>query len=80
MLNPYENIPLHDIQAWCWHDKIFVIQKPTEKGYKKNGYPVKLIVDVDGRKKHGKIEYNQNSKELQDKIEEIYRAYYGAYT
>lgn len=80
MLNAYENIPYHEIQAWCWFNKIYVVQKPTQRGYKKDGHRVKLIVDVDGRKKYGKKEYKQNTKELYDKIEELYRAYYGAYT
>jgi len=78
--DPYANIPYHEIQDWCWHNKIFVIQKPTQKGYKKGGYPVKLIVDLNGKKKYGKLEYKQNSNELYKKIEELYRAYYGAYT
>lgn len=77
--DPYANIPYHEIQDWCWHQNIKVIQKPTVKGYKKGGYPVKLIVDVDGKKKYGKQEYEQNTKELYDKIEELYRAYFGAY-
>lgn len=80
MHNPYKNIPYHEVQDWCWFNKIFVIQKPTQKGYKKGGHPVKLIVDVNGRKKYGKIEYEQGGKELYKKIEELYRAYYGAYT
>jgi len=79
MLDAYKNIPLHEIQAWCWHNKIFVIQKLTKRGYSRNAPPVKLIVDLDGRKKYGKLEYKQNSKELEDKIEELYRAYYGSY-
>lgn len=80
MLDAYENIPYYEIQAWCWFNKIYVVQKPAKRGYKKDGHPVKLIVDADGRKKYGKQEYKQNTKELYDKIEELYRAYYGAYT
>ena len=79
MLDAYENIPYYQIQDWCWFNKIFVIQKPTTRGHKKGGHPVRLIIDLDGKKKYGKLEYKQNSKELYDKIEEIYRAYYGSY-
>ena len=38
----------------CWNKKYFVIVKPTERGYKKGGYPVRLIIDFDGTKKYGK--------------------------
>ena len=57
----------------CWNKKYFVIVKPIEKGYKKGGYPVTLIMDFDGTKKYGKEIYDQNSEELEKKIIYLYK-------
>tara|TARA_R100001463_G_scaffold11352_5_gene31835 strand:+ start:679 stop:945 length:267 start_codon:yes stop_codon:yes gene_type:complete len=57
----------------CWNKKYFVIVKPTERGYKRGGSPVRLIIDFDGTKKYGKEIYDQNSEELENKITDIYK-------
>ncbi|MAN64770.1 MAG: hypothetical protein CMI60_22785 [Parvibaculum sp.] len=57
----------------CWYEKIFVVQKPVQRGYKKNGYDVTLYVDYKGQNKiQGKNTYKQNSKELEEAIEKGY--------
>tara|TARA_E500000318_G_scaffold13630_1_gene13017 strand:- start:3139 stop:3366 length:228 start_codon:yes stop_codon:yes gene_type:complete len=61
----------------CWYNGIKVVQKPTQKGFKKNGYPVKLNLEINKTiVKFGEKEFTQNSKELESKIEEIYRHYH----
>jgi|TARA_R100000654_G_C2609003_1_gene116370 hypothetical protein len=57
----------------CWYEKIFVVQKPVQRGYRKKGYDVTLYVDYKGQNKiHGKETYKQNSKELEDAIKKAY--------
>ena len=59
----------------CWKNEIFVIQKPTNIGMIRGGHKVKLNLEINGHVvKFGTMEFRQNSKELQDKIEEIYRS------
>ena len=61
----------------CWKNDIFVHQKPTNIGYVRGGHKVKLNLEINGRIiKFGTMEFRQNTKELYDKIEEIYRSRY----
>ena len=61
----------------CWKNEIFVIQKPTNIGMIRGGHKVKLNLEINGRiVKFGTMEFRQNTKELNDKIEEIYRSRY----
>lgn len=71
---------LGEIEYWkvldtCWKNDIFVIQKPTNIGMVQGGHKVKLNLEINHRiVKFGTMEFRQNSKELQNKIEEIYRS------
>ena len=57
----------------CWYEKIYVVQKPVQRGYKKKGYDVTLYVDYKGQNKiEGKKTYKQNSQELEDAIKKGY--------
>lgn len=67
---------LYKLLQACWDKGIFVIQKPTKRGGYKKAPPVRLIVDIRGNKRYGKQEYEQNTKELYDKIAELYEFYY----
>ena len=61
----------------CWKNEIFVIQKPTNIGMIRGGHKVKLNLEINGRiVKFGTMEFRQNTKELNNKIEEIYRSRY----
>lgn len=61
----------------CWDYGYFVVQKPISKGFKKGGYDVTLYIDYKGKaKKKGKEIYEQNSIELENKIEEAYEYCY----
>ena len=44
--------------------------------WKKGGQPVRLTIDFQRTYKKGKEIFEQNSKELEDKIDEIYRYLY----
>tara|TARA_R110002153_G_scaffold65778_1_gene175954 strand:- start:71 stop:286 length:216 start_codon:yes stop_codon:yes gene_type:complete len=60
----------------CWYEEIYVVQEPTVKGTFK-GPDVKLHIDYKGKNTiKGKETYIQNSKELEDKIEEAYEYAY----
>lgn len=65
-----------EVKKICWENEVYVIQKPIETGYKKGGYPVKLVIDYKNQFSRGKETYEQNSKELEDKINEVYRYLY----
>jgi len=41
-------------------------------GWSKKPYPVQLIMDMQGQLKLGKDSYEQNSKALEEKINEMY--------
>tara|TARA_R110000822_G_scaffold99831_3_gene225009 strand:+ start:4385 stop:4603 length:219 start_codon:yes stop_codon:yes gene_type:complete len=61
----------------CWYEKIYVVQKPIKAGHKKGGYDVMLNIDYKGKNTiEGNQTYQQNSKELEDKIEEAYQYAY----
>ena len=61
----------------CWKNDIFVHQKPTNIGMVRGGHKVKLNLEINGHiVKFGTMEFRQNTKELNDKIEEIYRSRY----
>jgi hypothetical protein len=71
---------LGEVEYWkvldaCWKNGIFVIQKPTNIGMINNGHKVKLNLEINGHiVKFGTMEFRQNTNELYDKIEEIYRS------
>lgn len=70
-------IKYHAILNECWYHGLKVVQRPTRRGFKKNGFPVILDLEVNGKIiKHGVMEFEQNSKELEAKIEEVYRHYH----
>lgn len=56
----------------CWKNGFFVEQHPMGRGYSKKPYPVQLVMDLQGQKKMGVDSYEQNSKELIEKINEMY--------
>lgn len=64
------------LQKACWDKGIFVYPKCTVRGYTKKPAPIKLVVEVRGKKKYGKLEYEQNSKEHLQKVRELYEHYY----
>jgi len=62
----------HEVKKMCWDNDIYVVQKPLHKG----GYvgkDVRLYIDHNGQKQWGSKTYKQNSAELENKIEELYR-------
>tara|TARA_R110000796_G_scaffold40572_6_gene100421 strand:+ start:3254 stop:3493 length:240 start_codon:yes stop_codon:yes gene_type:complete len=65
-----------EVKMRCWSNEVYVIAKPIQSGYKKGGYPVMLTIDFQKSFKKGVEVYEQNSKELEDKINEIYRYLY----
>ena len=65
-----------EVKKICWENEVYVVQKPIETGYKKGGYPVKLVIDYKNQFSRGKETYEQNSKELENKINEVYRYLY----
>lgn len=57
-------------RQWCWDNGFFVILKPiTQGGYKSK---VRIHLDIQKNIQQGKEEYTQNSKQLEDKISELY--------
>tara|TARA_R110000782_G_scaffold1042_1_gene3746 strand:- start:136 stop:378 length:243 start_codon:yes stop_codon:yes gene_type:complete len=65
-----------EVKVRCWSNEVYVIQTPIESGFKKGGYPVTLTIDYQKSFKKGEDIYKQNSKELEDKIDEVYRYLY----
>lgn len=64
----------HKVLQKCWDNEVFVVQKPTNIGMVSGGHKVKLNLEINGQiAKFGTKEYKQNSNELIEKIEEIYR-------
>jgi len=60
----------------CWYEQIYVVQKPTKRGGQK-GSDVTLYIDYKGKGNvEGSETYQQNSKELEEKINEVYRYLY----
>ena len=71
---------LIDMKRECWDEEIYVVQKPVKTGYKKGGYNVKLYIDYKGKSRiNGKEEYIQNSIDLENKIEEVYKYAYNRF-
>lgn len=66
----------HEVRKICNDNEVYVIQTPIQSGYKKGGYPVKLTIDYKSQLSRGKEIYEQNSDELKDKIDEVYRYIY----
>jgi len=65
----------------CWDNKIFIREKPIERGYIKGGHKVKLNLEMNKKiVKFGSKEYPQNSKLLEDAIyrfyNEVHRIYF----
>ena len=61
----------------CWYEEIYIVQKPISRGTKKGGYDVKINIDYKGKNTiEGNKSYQQNSRELEDIIEEAYRYAY----
>lgn len=56
----------------CWDKGFFVEQHPMGRGWSKKPYPVQLVMDLQGYKKMGTDSYEQNSTELEEKINEMY--------
>jgi hypothetical protein len=65
-----------EVKKICWENDVYVIQTPIQSGYKKGGYPVMLTIDFQKTYSKGKDIFEQNSDELKDKIDEVYRYIY----
>ena len=65
-----------EIKKICWENEVYVIQTPISAKWKKGGQPVRLTIDFQRTYKKGKDIFEQNSKELEDKIDEVYRYLY----
>lgn len=73
--------------SWCFANDIKAYCVPTKETYPDNILVngkkkrsiinfVKIVVEVDGSKKVGREQFKQNSKELIEKVAEIYLYYY----
>ena len=60
------------IKKRCWEQMFFVVQRPMGIGWSRKPYPVQLVMDMQGQLKLGKDSYEQNSKALEEKIDEMY--------
>tara|TARA_R110002050_G_scaffold127462_4_gene248344 strand:- start:7196 stop:7450 length:255 start_codon:yes stop_codon:yes gene_type:complete len=68
---------IFDMKESCWYEEIYVVQKPIKVGTKKGGYDVTLNIDYKGKNTiEGNETYKQNSRELENKIEEAYKYAY----
>ena len=65
-----------EVKKECWANNVYVVQKPISNVWKKGGQPVRLIIDYNNQLSKGKEIFDQNSKELEDKIDEVYRYVY----
>ena len=65
-----------EVKKECWANDVYVIVTPISKKFKRGGQPVTLTIDFQRTYKKGKDIFEQNSKELEDKIDEIYRYLY----
>jgi spore coat polysaccharide biosynthesis protein SpsF (cytidylyltransferase family) len=65
-----------EVKKICWENDVYVIQTPISSKWKKGGQPVRLTIDYQRTYKKGKEIFEQNSKELEDKIDEVYRYLY----
>ncbi len=64
-------------RKWCWDNGFFVVIKPVEKG----SYRTKVTINLDIQKniQQGKEEYTQNSTQLENKVNELYKYMYENY-
>ena len=62
----------HKVYSGCWNKGFFVEQYPMGRGWSKKPYPVQLVMDMQGQKKMGTDSYEQNSKALEEKLNEMY--------
>jgi hypothetical protein len=62
----------HKVLGACWAKDFYVIVRPLGIGYSKKPWKVQLIMDLQGHPKVGEMTYEQNSKELEEKIMELY--------
>jgi len=65
-----------EVKMRCWSNEVYVIVKPISKQWKKGGQPVTLVIDFQKTFTYGKYIFEQNSKELENKIDEIYQYLY----
>ena len=65
-----------EVKKECWANDVYVIQTPISSKWKKGGQPVTLTIDFQRTYKKGKDIFEQNSKELEEKIDEVYRYLY----
>ena len=65
-----------EVKKECWANDVYVIQTPISAKWKRGGQSVKLTIDYKGQLSRGKEIFEQNSKELEDKIDEVYRYVY----
>ena len=65
-----------EVRKICNNNEVYVIPTPIHSGYKKGGYPVMLTIDFQKTYSKGKDIFEQNSDELADKIDEVYRYLY----
>ena len=65
-----------EVKKECWAKDVYVIVTPISNEWKKGGQPVTLTIDFQRTYKKGKEIFEQNSKELEDKIDEVYRYLY----
>jgi len=65
-----------EVKKKCWENEVYVIQTPISNKWKKGGQPVILTIDFQKTYSKGKDIFEQNSKELEDKIDEVYRYIY----
>ena len=66
------DIEMHRVRQACWDKGFFVVQIPMGRGWSKKPFPVQLQMDLQGQLKMGEQAYEQNSKELIEKIDEMY--------
>ena len=64
-------------KKWCWDNGFFVVLKPIMQGGYKSKVKIHLVIQKNTQV--GKEEYTQNSKELENKIEELYKYMYETY-
>ena len=60
------------VRKACNDKGFFVEPHPMGRGWSNKPYPVQLVMDLQGFKKMGTGSYEQNSKELEEKINEMY--------
>lgn len=69
----------HKVMSGCWDKDFYVVQKPMGIGWSKKPYPVQLLMDLQGQLHLGKDSYEQNSRALEEKINEMYLYIYKSF-